>query len=295
MRKIVAIDIGGTFIKYGVVREDGEIIKYNKSSTNKSNIEEFINVLIRIVQEYKKEENIIGVSISIPGFVNNKKGIVNNCTVFRFIEGYQLKENLENLLKIPVLIENDANCVALAEKFTGNAIECEDFICITIGTGIGGGIFLNEDLIRGKEFKGGEFCYMITKDEEGYMTLSDNSSFTALSRMYCDYKGIESSEIILGTSIFDEAKIDKNINKIIEKWYGNIGRMIYNLSSILNPEKILIGGGISSREDFLENLESQLNKIPKWNFVKCNIDLCKHKNNAGIIGAAYNFFSEITE
>ncbi|MDZ4992422.1 ROK family protein [Clostridium perfringens] len=291
MKKIVAIDIGGTFIKHRVVREDGKVIKYNKSSTNKSNIEEFINTLINIVNEYKKKEDIIGVSISIPGFVNNKIGIVNNCTAFRFIEGYKLKENLESLLNIPVLIENDANCVALAEKFTGNAKECEDFICITIGTGIGGGIFLNGDLVRGKEFKGGEFCYMITKDEDGYMTLSENSSFTALSRMYCDYKRGGKENIILGETIFEEAKVDENINKIIEKWYGNIGRMVYNLSSILNPEKILIGGGISSRVDFLKKLEFQLNKIPKWNFIKCNIELCKHKNNAGIIGAAYNFFN----
>lgn len=292
MRKIVAIDVGGTFIKHGIIREDGEIIKANKSNTNKLNIEEFLNTLIGIVHEYKKEENISGVSISIPGFVNNKKGVVNNCTAFRFIEGYPLKENLEKLLNIPVLIENDANCVALAEKFTGNAMNCDDFICITIGTGIGGGIFLNGDLIRGKEFKGGEFCYMITKDEEEYMTLSDNSSFTALSRMYCEYMGLDLSINVLGTNIFEEAKNDVNVSLIIEKWYGNIARMIYNLSSILNPEKILIGGGISLREDLLERLEKSLNKIPKWKFVKCNIDLCKHKNNAGIIGSAYNFFSE---
>lgn len=295
MRKVIAIDIGGTFIKHGVVRENGEIIKYGKSITEKSSIKAFINTLITIIKKYKKEVEIIGISISIPGFIDNKKGIVRNCTVFRFIENYPLKENLEKMLKLPVNIENDANCVALAEKFTGNAIECEDFICITIGTGIGGGIFLNGDLIRGKEFRGGEFCYMITKDEEKYMTLSDNSSFTALSRMYCDYKGIKYNEYILGTSIFEEAKLDGNINKIIEKWYGNIGRMVYNLASILNPEKILIGGGISSREDFLENLELQLEKIPKWNFVKCKVEFCKHKNKAGIVGAAYNFFYTIRD
>lgn len=293
MRKIVAIDVGGTFIKHGIVKENGEIIKYNKSIMKKSSIEVFVNTLIMITNKYKKEEDIIGVSISMPGFIDNKKGIVRNCTVFKFIEGYLLKEKLESILNLPVIIENDANCVALAEKFTGNAIECEDFICITIGTGIGGGIFLNGNLIRGKEFKGGEFCYMITKDEEKYMTLSDNSSFTALSRMYCDYKGINSNESILGINIFDEAKLDKNINKIIEKWYGNISRMVYNLSSILNPEKILIGGGISSREEFIEELDIQLEKIPKWSFVKCKVDLCKHKNKAGVIGAAYNFFHTI--
>ena len=181
--------------------------------------------------------------------------------------------------------------MALAEKFSGNARECEDFICITIGTGIGGGIYLNNKLIRGKQFKGGEFCYMITKDKAGYQKLNENSSMTALIKMYKEYKNISAMEKVLGSDIFKEAEKDEDIKAIINEWYGNIARMIYNVSSMLNPEKILIGGGVSAREELISELQNALNEIPWWKHVSCTIEKCKHENDAGLIGAAYNFIN----
>ncbi len=291
MKKIVSIDIGGTFIKYGLVDHLGNIIDSGKKPTNKSCIEGFVNELCEIIDSYKSNKDIFGVSISMPGFINNKEGIPLACSALRFIENYRLKDVLEWKSGFTVKVENDANCVALAEKFNGNASECEDFICITIGTGIGGGIYLNDNLIRGKQFKGGEFCYMITKDKKNYQRLNENSSMTALINMYKEYKNIDSKEKILGDKIFEEAEYDENIKAIIKEWYGNIARMIYNVSSILNPEKILIGGGVSAREDLIDELNKALNEIPWWHFVECKIEKCKHENDAGLIGAAYNFFN----
>lgn len=290
MKNIVAIDIGGTYVKHGVINELGEIIKIGENVPSSDNLKGFINTLINIVNKYKENYYIDGVSISTPGFVDYKKGVVNNCTAFRFIEKYPLKEKLQRVLEIPVIIENDANCVALAEKFTGNASECSDFICLTIGTGVGGGIFLNGNLIRGKEFKGGEFCYMITKDEEGYMTANQNSSMTALSNMYCDYKKLPKDTMVLGKKIFEEAENDEGLRKVIDNWYKNIARTIHNIASIVNPEKVLIGGGISARKDLLDKISKELYEIPSWKYVKCKLEICKHENNAGIIGAAYNYF-----
>lgn len=290
MKNIVAIDIGGTFIKHGVVNELGEIIKTGEPVPSSNTLEGFIDTLVNIINGYKEEYYIEGASISTPGFVDYKKGIVNNCTAFRFIEKYPLKEELQRIVEVSIVVENDANCVALAEKFTGNASECSDFICLTIGTGVGGGIFLNGDLIRGKEFKGGEFCYMITKDEENYMTANQNSSMTALSNMYCDHKNLSDDTVVLGKQIFTEAETDEKVKNVIDNWYKNIARTIHNVASIVNPEKVLIGGGVSARKDLLDRISSELNEIPTWQYVQCKLEICKHENNAGIIGAAYNYF-----
>lgn len=288
MKKIVAIDVGGTYIKYGLLNNYGEILEKEKKETPKNNIDIFLNSLIKIVEEYKKNHKIIGVSISIPGFVNSKYGIPINCSNLKFIENIKIKNILEEKFMLPVKIENDANCVALAEKFNGNAMECNDFVCITIGTGIGGGIYINNKPLYGHSFKGGEFCYMITKEEKGYERANENSSMTALINMYKKYKNINT--VIYGDEIFKEAEYDKNIQEIINKWYGNIARLIYNVSSILNPEKILIGGGISTRKDLVGNLKRQLEKIQWWPFLHTKIEVCKHENDAGLVGATYNFF-----
>lgn len=291
MRKIISIDVGGTFIKYGLVDEAGNVLCKNKMETIQKTAEGFVNELCEIANLYKEHKDILGIAISMPGFINNIEGIPLVCSVLRFIEGYKLQEELSLRTNLKVRIENDANCVALAEKFSGNARECEDFICITIGTGIGGGIYLNNKLIRGKQFKGGEFCYMITKDKAGYQKLNENSSMTALIKMYKEYKNISAMEKVLGSDIFKEAEKDEDIKAIINEWYGNIARMIYNVSSMLNPEKILIGGGVSAREDLISELQNALNEIPWWKHVSCTIEKCKHENDAGLIGAAYNFIN----
>ena len=148
-----------------------------------------------------------------------------------------------------------------------------------------------DKLIRGKQFKGGEFCYMITKDKAGYQKLNENSSMTALIKMYKEYKNISAMEKVLGSDIFKEAEKDEDIKAIINEWYGNIARMIYNVSSMLNPEKILIGGGVSAREELISELQNALNEIPWWKHVSCTIEKCKHENDAGLIGAAYNFIN----
>ncbi|WP_368262395.1 ROK family protein [Clostridium disporicum] len=291
MRKIISIDVGGTFIKYGLVDEAGNVLCKNKMETIQKTAEGFVNELCEIANLYKEHKDILGIAISMTGFINNIEGIPLVCSVLRFIEGYKLQEELSLRTNLKVRIENDANCVALAEKFSGNARECEDFICITIGTGIGGGIYLNNKLIRGKQFKGGEFCYMITKDKAGYQKLNENSSMTALIKMYKEYKNISAMEKVLGSDIFKEAEKDEDIKAIINEWYGNIARMIYNVSSMLNPEKILIGGGVSAREELISELQNALNEIPWWKHVSCTIEKCKHENDAGLIGAAYNFIN----
>ncbi|MGG7178855.1 ROK family protein [Clostridium paraputrificum] len=293
MKKYLSFDIGGTKIKWGILNELGEILEKNSFDTMVNSEEEFLSGIVEVSLKYKNE--VEGIAISMPGFIDSKKGIPTVCYAINCIEGKSITSILEEKTGLKASVENDGKCVALAEKFNGNATECSDFICMSIGTGIGGGIFLNNKLVRGNAFQAGEFGFMVCNglgaDYKNKEILSNNASTRSLVVRYMEYKGIESEELVEGTVVFEEAKKDTKVKEIIKWWYSNIALGIYNLSATLNPEKILIGGGVSVRSEFIEELEEALNLIPWWKDVSAKIEPCKHKNDAGMIGAVYHFIN----
>lgn len=296
MSYFISFDIGGTNVKHGILNENGEILTKGLYTTNVETDKIFIEELTQVVEDYKRCYEISGIAISMPGFIDTKRGIPTVCYAINCMEGKSITDIIEGKTGIKTSVENDGNCAALAEKFNGNAKDCSDFICFTIGTGIGGGIFLNNQIIRGKSFRGGEFGYMIcknsTEENQGKETLSTNASTYSLINIYKEYKGIEKDEVVEGYTVFEEAEKDEKIMAIVNEWYKSIALGIFNLSATLNPEKILIGGGISSKDGFVARIIEELNKLQSWGDVETTIDICKHKNDAGLIGAVYNFLQE---
>ncbi|SHJ72435.1 beta-glucoside kinase [Clostridium cavendishii DSM 21758] len=293
MKTYVAFDVGGTKVKFGIVDEVGNILEKGQYNTRAENLERFIKDLEDIINSYKRTYKIEGIAISMPGVIDYRTGTPLVCYSIRVIEGVGIKDLLEKATGIRVEVENDGRCAAFAEKFNGNAVDCEDFICLTVGTGIGGGIFLNGKLIRGHNFKAGEVGYMINngirEENKGSEIWSNNASIRTLVLKYKEYRGLDKELNIEGTEVFSVAKFDKNIQAMVDKWYKNLSYGIFNLSASLNPQKVLIGGGISNREDFLDKLKLHLENIEWWNEVYTTVDLCKHKNDAGLIGAVYHF------
>ncbi|MGL4772172.1 MAG: ROK family protein [Clostridium sp.] len=295
MRRYIGFDIGGTNVKHGIVTAQGEIEVKGSFKTDVSSEEVFVNSLVEQIELYKKEYNVEGIAISMPGFIDTFNGIPTVCYAINCLEGKSITKILENRTGLKAVVENDGNCVALAEKFNGHAVDCSDFICITVGTGIGGGIYVNNDILRGKAFKGGEFGYMICRDyNENNLdrcTLSTNAATLPLINFYKEYMGIQDE--VEGQEVFVRAKEDEKVQHIIDEWFKSLALGIFNLCATLNPEKVLIGGAISSREDFVENLVKALNAINVWKDVEVPIEVCKHRNDAGLIGAVYNFANMI--
>lgn len=293
MRKILAFDIGGTNIKFGILNELGEILEKGKVKTRVESEEVFINSLVEIIEEKKNE--IEGVAISMPGFIDAEKGIPTACYAIQCIVNKSITQIIKNRTGLKVTLENDGKCAALAEKFSGNAVYCENFICITVGTGIGGGLFINGKIVRGNSFRGGEFGFMVCegleKEDMNTSTMSKKASTIALINKYKKYKNIDEAVHIEGHEVFLEAEKDERVRELLEEWYTSLAIGIMNLSATLNPEKIIIGGGISVRENFIEDIEKALNKIQWWNDVNAKIEVCKHKNDAGLIGAVYNYLN----
>lgn len=293
MRRILAFDIGGTNVKYGVVTERGEILSNGEYPTRVSDSEVFIEDIMNVYNQI--QDDIEGIAIAMPGYIDGEKGIPVLCYAINCMEGKSIKDILEEKTGVRVEVENDANCVALAEKFNGNATECSDFICITVGTGIGGAIFCNDRILRGSKFAAGEFGFMITtgyNKEKGFDVFSTNSSTISLVNRFKKYKNINEETKVDGRTVFEEAKIDSNVQELIEDWYKCLAMGILNLSATLNPQRILLGGAISVREEFVEETNKALNNIPWWKDVACEVISCKHENNAGLIGAVYNFYNK---
>lgn len=295
MKKYVAFDIGGTKIKHGVLAENGDILTKGEVQTRNESLDIFLGDLEGIINCYKKEHKIDGIAISMPGVINAKTGTPEICRFLRCAEGISVKDKLKERTGLDVTVENDAKCVVLAEKFNGAAVDTDNFAIITLGTGVGGGLFINGRLVGGNTFKAGEVSYMITngmtESNKGFEITNENASTRALINMYKLYKGMDLSEEVEGHIVFEEAKNDSKVQDIINQWYRNIAYVVYNISAMVNPEKILVGGGITSRPQLLEELKEQLNSIPWWNDIEVELSICKHKNDAGMIGAVYNYMT----
>ncbi|MGL6115322.1 MAG: ROK family protein [Cetobacterium sp.] len=292
--RYLSFDVGGTYIKYSLIDTNGNILKNDKYITI-TNREEFLNKIEDIVKE--NSEKIEGLAFSMPGVIDVDKGYMITGGALYELYDYNFKEELEKRIKIPVEIENDVNCVALAEKWLGNAKENKNFICLTIGTGVGGALFINDKIIRGAKYSAGEFGFMITERLKNIAdsTLSMRGSVRGgLIKSYAK-KVNQNWEELDGKKIFEYAENGDEIAiETINEFYTNIAYSIFNLIVSLNPEKILVGGEISVRKDFIEKIKEKLEEI-KSEIVDLKnlefpvIERCKFLNDSGKIGALYNF------
>ncbi|WP_179107316.1 ROK family protein [Sediminibacillus massiliensis] len=293
MDKYIAFDVGGTRVKHAVLLKDGTFLEKSDYPTDKSTLESFVTDMLLVIKSYQKEHEITGIAISMPGFIDVETGYSETAGAITVLNGKNLKEIVEENCSIPTEMENDGNCVALAEKFNGNASHCNSFVCITIGTGIGGGLYLNNKIHHGYTFRGGEIGYMVTLgDQPGQQTWNENGATSSLINSYKAYKGINPSEPVEGFDVFAEAEYNPEVSDIVEKWLERTSYGILNLVATLNPEKVLIGGGISGREDLINRIEDKLEKIKWWHFIKVPINVCKHKNDAGMLGALHHFLAK---
>ncbi|MFY4774450.1 ROK family protein [Metabacillus sp. RGM 3146] len=288
MPKYICFDIGGTDVKYSLADQDGNLLAPNVFSSENGSGKAILDGIERIV---KKEKRIKGVAISAPGFVNPETGFLENGGAIPEFHRIPLKDILEEKLNLRVSVENDVNCVALGEKWKGNAKKDRDFMCMTIGTGVGGAIFIDNRLYRGHSFKAGEFGYMITHGVQDSAPndsiLSHIASVLSLRKHYAAMKELPLGEVT-GLDVFNAYDDREEIAVgLVRQFYLTTAISIFNLSYIINPRKILIGGAISSRPSLISELKEQLVYLG-LNPLDPVIDLCLLKNHAGMTGALYH-------
>ncbi|WDA46166.1 ROK family protein [Fusobacterium nucleatum] len=288
---ILAIDIGGTMIKYGLVSSDGEILSTDKIETEaEKGLENILNKIDNIFKKYK-ENNPVGIAVSGTGQINGMIGKVigGNPIIPNWI-GTNLVKILEEKYNLPAVLENDVNCVALGEKWIGAGKNLKNFICLTIGTGIGGGIILNNQLFRGENFVAGEFGHILIKKGE----FEQFASTTALIRLVKE----RTRKTLNGKEIFDlEKKEIVEYQEVISEWIENLTDGLSSIVYCFNPANIILGGGVIGQGEALINRikNSLFKKIGLQFKEKLNIIQAKLGNNAGMIGASYLLLEKINK
>lgn len=296
----VGIDLGGSHIAIGVVNDKGKIIeKFEKRILNneKKNIEKAIEEnVFQHIKDLSKRYKIEKIGIAAPGTIQDGK-IIKAYNLG--IEEYNLVENLAKKIKIPVEIKNDAKCAAIAEHKYGCLKSYKRSLFLTLGTGIGGAVIINNELLDTGNLPGCEFGHMII-EKDGLLCSCGKfgcwqqyASMKALKdnlrkALGCDEKTDSKQLLNILRNTKKEDKSFTIINNIIEEYIENLAIGISNLINIFEPEIIGIGGSFVYFKDILLNkLE---NKLLKDNLLfnsrnDMKIQTAILENDAGIIGS----------
>ncbi|XCP85656.1 ROK family protein [Roseburia hominis] len=313
--KYLGIDIGGTAVKMGIVNEAGEISFFCQAPVSFDNYRTpILETVLKVTENFLEENNIkpgelCGIGLSATGQIDTKKGIVaGSGGNIRNWDGTNLKEAFTQRYHLPVTVVNDANCVALGEKWVGSAKNARDVIVLTIGTGLGGGIIVNNQILLGQAGFGGELGHFSIHKEGTGCTCGNRGCFeqyasmTALIKAVSRYyemtdPGYLDNHPVNGRSIFKSIKNgNEAVAHIVNLWIQDIAAGIVSLVHIFNPELIVVGGGVSVQEElFVAKLRKEVMKNVMPNF-RNNLTLRAAilGNNAGITGAVYYLIQSLS-
>lgn len=289
MKTYLAIDIGGTQIKYGLLDEAGKILEQHKKDTEAHKGGPHILATVKgLVAAYQRQTALAGVAISSAGMVDPDKGeIFYAGPQIPHYAGTQFKKEIEETFSLPCEIENDVNCAGLAEGLTGAGKGSSVVLCLTIGTGIGGCLLLDGQVFHG---------FSHAACEVGYLQLAEGSfqelaSTTALVA-YVAEKHQDNPSLWDGYRIFEEAK-KGNLHCIegIDRMVDYLGQGIATICYVTNPECVILGGGIMAQQDYLRDRLTQAvsrHLLPSL-ADKTRLAFAQHENAAGMLGAFYHF------
>jgi glucokinase len=295
---IFGIDLGATNIKIGLVDSHGRIVTrkylFTKSFSNREKLlSKIIEVIYNVLKQSKiQKKNILGIGIGLPGLINFKTGMIHYLPNIPGWKNFPIKRWFSSKVKLPTFVDNDVNLITLAEHRIGAGRETKNMICLTLGTGVGGGIIINGDLYRGSSFVSGEI---------GHIPLTENGP-----RCNCGGRGC--LECFVGNRyILRLAKrrmMDKKItlekidrlaregnSKAIAIW-REVGRYIgialVGVVNLLNPEKIVIGGGITGAGEVLFSQIRKMITLRAMPIQAKTVKIVKARfgADAGILGAA---------
>ncbi|OPJ64585.1 ROK family protein [Clostridium oryzae] len=305
MRNIASFDVGGTFIKYGVISEEGNILVKGKFETPSNNCKEEIPVvIIQRVKELESSCCIDAVGISTAGQIDTEKGeIIFASDNLPGYTGAKLSEEIMDKLGLRCFVENDVNCAALGELWKGAGEGKKSFVCIALGTGVGGAIIIDGKLYKGIGGSAGEIGHSIIDIHGEPCACGSNgcyerfASTSALIRRYSERSNIE-VEKLSGELIVSKAKAGEELaSEVYDEFLDNIVVGLVNVTHILDPGLIILGGGISAQgKPFFDEINLRFRKkVMKYYSGYTEIVQAKLENDAAIIGAAYNAFGNMTK
>ena len=312
-KKIIGIDLGGTSIKFAILTQNGEI--QEKWSIPTNILDEGSHIVPDIIQSIKHKltllgltkDDFLGIGMGSPGVVNRQEGTVIGAYNLNWKTLQPIKEQIESELGLSFYIDNDANVAALGEKWVGAGNNEPDVVFVTLGTGVGGGVIAGNQLIHGFSGAGGELGHIAVDFEEPIActcgkkgcleTVASATGIVNLTRRYAEkYAGdselkakIDDGQQVTAKDVFDLAKENDTLALIVIRHFSEyLGVACSHIANILNPSRIVIGGGVSAAGGFLlkgvrEEFEKNVFPPIKDSTV---LALAELGNDAGVIGAA---------
>ncbi|TCP31143.1 glucokinase [Scopulibacillus darangshiensis] len=308
----IGVDVGGTTVKLAFVDDEGHIIDKWDIQTDTShdgkNITSDISesIMVKLKEHNTAISDIKGLGIGAPGFINMENGFIFQAVNIGW-HSYPLKEELEKATGLPVILDNDANTAALGEMWQGAGNGAEDLLCVTLGTGVGGGVITRGEIVHGVTGMAGEIGHITVIPEGGLPCncgkrgcLETVSSATGICRMAIEglaehpnsalKRIFDETGDLTSKDVFDAAKAqDTWAILVVENAAFHLGMTLASVAMTLNPSKIVIGGGVSKAGDVLINPVNhyfKLYSLPRV-YEGAELVLAELGNDAGVIGGAW--------
>ena len=295
-QQYLVLDIGGTFIKYAIMDRDGHFVEQGKVPAVTQSEESTLSALADVrdaVEAYEYE----GVAISMPGRINTAAGIAHTGGAFRWVHDYPAAEKYGAVFGKPCTIANDGKCAASAENWMGALKDVRSGAVLVLGTGIGGGIVINDEVWMGATGGAGELSLFITNHDgirNGVTWESSDSMWSgrisahAIAKKYALAKQLDKAD---GVMLFDAYEAgDEDAKQVLNGFAYQAAEGILSLQSVLDLERYAIGGGISARPATTQLIAEAVDALfdPSVDFLpfgKPEIVTCKFGNEANLIGA----------
>lgn len=291
--KYLVIDIGGTFTKYAVMDEECNFYVKDKVATRQESLEAFVEMLVQIYEGCRGE--VSGIALSSAGIIDSGTGFMYNAGSLFCVKNINIVEILEARCGVPVSVENDAKCAALAEVWRGSLSDCRNAVTVICGTAVGGAVIVDRKVLQGKNFMAGEFSYVLTDVTDAMnseKTLAKSGGMPTLISSVAERKGIRKEELD-GEIIFSMANTgDEEVLACVREFARCLAVQITNCQYILDPERIAIGGGVSAQPLFLQIIKEELKKLNTvypYDVPIPEVVTCQFYNDSNLIGALYVF------
>lgn len=286
----LVFDMGGTGIKYAVCTREGEIVQKGICDAFPDDFGRLSESMGEVFDLLKRKYSFLGIAISSPGFVDQRRGIVHGLSALPCIHGFPIAKVLSKRMDgLPVSIENDGNCGCLGEYWKGSGKGKKNVITLVFGSGIGGGHVQDGKIGQTRGFSSGEFGFMPLVYEDGKLCSWSSVSVVKTVKRY----NREQNAKLTGEELFQLAETDENARRYVDRFYYYMAAGCLAVSFAFDPDIILIGGAVSKRADLMERIEENMNRLVQedeaFGYCDTPIEPAALGNDANLYGALYNF------
>lgn len=289
MAIVIGLDVGGTKISGVAINQDGTVMTSFSRASDFCGTDYLENVA-EVIRHLRAETpgKIDGIGIGVPGTVDYQSGVVRTCPAFKW-KDIPLQKMLERIFRVPVCVENDVNAWITAEKYMGAARECESFVMITMGTGLGCGLWLDGKLYHGSSCESGEIGYMPLgiKAYERPFHENDFGYFEriASANAVCETYFKRTAQKLDSRQIFERARNGDSVaGQVVREAFDYLGIGIGCIACLLNPEMVVLGGGMANEgEKLAYELQKRINRLVP---IHTGVVLTQVGKYGGAMGAA---------